>query len=99
MHMVHHLVLRAFVGPCPAGYDGLHRDNDKSNCRLSNLRWGIRPARASDSDEINPKAKLGPGEVREIRASDDTVRALAARYGVSHVTIHHIRTRKTWNHV
>lgn len=37
---VHQLVLEAFVGPRPEGMLGLHWDDDKSNNRLENLRWG-----------------------------------------------------------
>ena len=37
---VHHLVLEAFVGPRPAGHDGLYWDDDPLNNHVSNLRWG-----------------------------------------------------------
>ncbi|WP_136244753.1 NUMOD4 domain-containing protein [Mycobacterium intracellulare] len=37
---VHWLVLEAFVGSRPPGMFGLHWDDDGSNNRLSNLRWG-----------------------------------------------------------
>ena len=36
---VHHLVLEAFIGPAPNGYEGCHEDGDPSNNRLDNLRW------------------------------------------------------------
>lgn len=39
---VHHLVLEAFVGPRPAGHEGLHRNGDPSDNRRINLRWGTR---------------------------------------------------------
>lgn len=38
-HVAHRLVLTAFVGPCPDGMQACHNDGDKSNNRLSNLRW------------------------------------------------------------
>lgn len=38
--LVHRLVLAAFVGPCPEGMEALHLDNDPSNNRLDNLKWG-----------------------------------------------------------
>lgn len=37
---VHVLVLEAFVGPRPEGMIGLHADDNQSNNRVSNLRWG-----------------------------------------------------------
>lgn len=40
--LIHRLVLTAFVGPCPEGMESLHWDDDPSNNRLSNLRWGTR---------------------------------------------------------
>lgn len=36
---VHWLVAAAFLGPCPDGYEIDHRDTDRSNSALSNLRY------------------------------------------------------------
>lgn len=36
---VHELVLLAFHGPRPAGFEGCHGDGDSKNNRASNLRW------------------------------------------------------------
>jgi len=38
---VHTLVLGSFVGPKPDGYDCDHKDKDRSNNNLSNLRYLI----------------------------------------------------------
>lgn len=43
------LMLTAFVGPCPPGYDCCHWDDDPSNERLENLRWDTRAANQDDS--------------------------------------------------
>lgn len=45
---VHHVVLEAFVGPQPLGHVGLHWDDDPSNNRLLNLRWGTRSDNYAD---------------------------------------------------
>lgn len=49
-HMVHVLVLEAFVGPCPAGMQTRHLDGDGANNRLDNLRWGTPKENAEDQD-------------------------------------------------
>lgn len=45
---VHHLVLEAFVGPCPPGLEALHHDDNGSNNVLANLRWGTRSENIAD---------------------------------------------------
>ncbi|ORC02701.1 hypothetical protein B1T48_16980 [Mycobacterium persicum] len=45
---VHQLVLEAFVGPRPAGLECCHADDDKTNNRLSNLRYDTRSANMLD---------------------------------------------------
>lgn len=39
-HLVHQLVLFAFVGPKPEGGETLHDDGNRLNNNLSNLKWG-----------------------------------------------------------
>jgi hypothetical protein len=46
---IHRLVLEAFVGPCPAGLKGCHKDGDPADNRLDNLRWGTRRSNYEDS--------------------------------------------------
>ena len=36
---LHRLVLLAFVGPCPEGMEGRHRDGNPLHCALTNLSW------------------------------------------------------------
>lgn len=43
-------------------------------------------------------AKLSPAEAEAIRASSDSHRVLARRYGVTHGTIYRIKHRRTYNH-
>lgn len=45
---VHRLVLEAFVGPCPDGFDGCHNDGNPANNRVENLRWDSRRENAKD---------------------------------------------------
>lgn len=48
-YKVHRLVLSAFVGPCPEGMEVLHYDDDPSNNRLENLRYGTRTENIYDA--------------------------------------------------
>lgn len=47
--MVHRLVLTAFVGECPAGHEGCHRNGDTGDNRLANLYWGTPQQNAQDA--------------------------------------------------
>lgn len=47
-HHVHVLVLEAFVGLRPTGLVGCHRDDNKENNNLSNLRWDTYSENAHD---------------------------------------------------
>lgn len=75
-HFVHHLVLKAFVGPRPPKMDGCHYpDHSPANNRLGNIRWATRKANMQDSvrdgrmsrGEHRPLAKLTNAKVRIIR--------------------------------
>lgn len=46
---VHRIVLEAWVGPCPPGYEGCHNDGDRNNNHISNLRWDSRRNNALDA--------------------------------------------------
>jgi len=99
-HQVHRLVLEAFVGPCPEGLEACHfPDRNPENNRLENLRWDTREANRDDQRKhgtIGKPQKLGWPEVRAIRASEDSGRVLAARYGVSQPLIVAIRKHRIW---
>lgn len=74
-HKVHHLVLNAFVGPCPPGHECRHfPDPDPSNNDAKNLQWGTKRQNADDriaagstKGERNSQAKLTWEKVRTIR--------------------------------
>lgn len=46
--LVHRLVLEAFKGPAKFGQECCHRDGDRLNNRLTNLRWGSRSENQTD---------------------------------------------------
>lgn len=48
-HLIHRLVLTAFVGPCPDGQEGCHNNGIPDDNRLLNLRWDTRQANTQDA--------------------------------------------------
>jgi hypothetical protein len=96
------MVLEAFVGPRPRGFETRHLDGDITNNRLGNLKWGTRREQFKDQvlhgtdtrGERNGNAKLKHSDAEEIRrllADGRTGTALAERFGVSQATITRIK--------
>jgi len=108
-YRVHTLVLTAFIGPRPAGEECCHRNGDRADCRLSNLRWGTRSDNMRDRVQhgvqigsSHHNAKLTEEDVLEIRrrrAAGETCAALADAFGVTNSLISNIGNRKRWKHV
>jgi hypothetical protein len=46
---LHTLILETFVGPKPAGCEGCHRDDVRTNNTLENLYWGSRSQNNHDA--------------------------------------------------
>jgi hypothetical protein len=104
---VHKVVLSAFVGPKPPGQECRHLNGDCKDFRLANLEWGT-PAENTEDRKAHGTmpcgvthhgAKLTEQDIRSIRASDELVRVLAKRYGVTTAAISNVRTRRSWAHV
>jgi len=56
--LVHLLVLEAFVGPRPDGMEACHYDGNKTNNRLSNLRWDTKAANAEDAVRVGKRIRF-----------------------------------------
>lgn len=104
----HRVVADAFLGPCPSGQIVCHRDGNRQNNRVGNLRHDTPAANSADMAEHgtlllgtkNHLAKLTDDDVRAIRsAAGMSQRQLAARYGVSRPAIGFVISRKTWRHI
>ena len=75
-YSVHTLVLLAFVGPPPEGYECLHKDHNPLNNSLDNLRWGTR------SDNCLERLNLIPPDTK-LSAIDAYYIRVMHRLGVS----------------
>jgi len=110
LRLLHRVVLRAFVGPCPAGNEALHADDNPSNNKLGNLRWGTRSDNRQDAIR-NERLRGGKqkGQAlrrdqvasikRHLRTNSCTKTRLAEAFNVSRATIGKIADGKIWKDV
>jgi hypothetical protein len=90
-------------GPVPDGLNVLHTCDNRACCNPAHLWLGTI---ADNSRDMCLKGRahttLTLDAVRAIRREyaegGTTYRALATRYGVSHMTVAHVVTRNTWKH-
>ena len=47
-HLIHRLVLEAFVGPCPEGMEACHGEGGPADNRVENIRWDTRSENMKD---------------------------------------------------
>ena len=67
---------------------------------LDNMRDKEEKGRGNQCvGQAHGNAKLTEAQVLEIRASTESLKATAKRYGVSFGLIGHIRARRAWNHI
>lgn len=83
---IHCLILTAFVGPCPEGMEVCHDDDDPSNNRLSNLRWGTRKS------NINDRRKNGRHVEGEKHGLSKLTRQTVTRIREMHATENYSQT-------
>jgi hypothetical protein len=105
---IHRLVLEAFVGPRPSGYQACHfPDANTANNRLDNLRWDTSASNYNDrrhhgtcnSGERNGSSKLTRAHVEKIRAlrkDGVTYKELGERFSVSTSNAQSICKGWTW---
>lgn len=111
---VHRLVLAAFIGEIPFGYECNHISGMKSNNCLGNLEYCTRSEntlhayrklgkKSNLQGERNWASRLLQGDVIEIRQLFSTgqfsINDLAVRYKVGWSTIADVVNRRTWQHI
>lgn len=104
---VHRLVLESFVGPCPNGMEACHRNGNRRDNRLANLRWDTHAANCQDSIRLdthargsrNAKAVLTEAIVAAARAANMTSEEVHVRWGIGMGSAWRMLTRRTWRHV
>jgi hypothetical protein len=112
---VHRLILETFTGPCPVGMEACHKDGNKLNNKLYNLKWGTHSDNEKDKTkhgtrfqpdnkgERHGRAKLTNLDVMEIKKllKRNCLKGyeIAKIYGVTRKTISSINLRRTWRHI
>jgi len=105
------LVARAFIGPPPfPGAQAAHNDGDRSNNRVSNIRWATAIDNQADVERHGNRvrgsavygARLSEADLPAIRrraSSGERYADIADDFGVSVSTVSLIKLGKVWNHV
>ena len=85
----------------PTGKVVMHTCDNRACVNPKHLKLGTIAQNQKDmARKWRTKSKLTPDQVREIRASDEPYRVLAARYGLkSHKTISEIKKRRIFAHL
>lgn len=107
---VSHLVLEAFVGPCPSGLECCHENDVASDNRLTNLRWDTRKANIADAirnnrfvrGSVSPRTPLTEEDVvaiRRLHQRGTSVATISDLFHVSRRTVEKIVSGRTWKHV
>lgn len=92
---LHVAVLTAFVGPCPEGREAAHRNGDRRDNRLENLRWTTHTENIADKQRHGScSARRRPNlrteeraEIRRRREAGESRAAVAAAFRVCFQTV------------
>lgn len=105
----HRIAYQIANGAIPDGLDVLHCCDNPPCCNPDHLRLGTdldnvrdmisKGRRSSTAGVNNPRVKLTPDQVVQVRNSVESARSLALRLGVCDNTILNIRSRRTWRHI
>lgn len=99
-YRVHRLVLEAFVGPCPEGFECDHSNRDRHNNALTNLRWlshtqNLRNTSANDRVE----SRGGTHKYQDVRRYSREYSHLHYRKNKQYYKERNVRYNKTHKNV
>jgi len=105
--LIYRLVLTAFTGPCPEGFEACHNDGNCLNDNISNLRWDTASSNQMDRHkhgtgnrgEKHPLAKLNNEKVEAIRLClwhGAKQRAVASFFHIDRSQISRIQNGRVW---
>lgn len=102
---VHRLVLLAFVGNCPDGFEACHADGNPQNNAPDNLRWDTHTANMADrkrhgkyaSCDDHPMAKITNEQACFIRSSNLSGVELSKMFGIGQSQVSRIKRGQSRN--
>lgn len=106
--LVHALVLEAFRGPCPKGYECCHEDGNPKNNSIDNISWGTRQKNMMDRrrhgvdnrGSRNGRSVLTEGDVYALRFLLDrcnmSQRAAGVIFGITQMGVSDIANGRNW---
>lgn len=98
---VSRMMLLTWVGPAPKGKPyALHTDDDTSNNRIANLRWGSQSENKEDERKNRGRVsarKCSLAKVTDERLFNGSARSVARAFGTAHTTVLNERRRRNGN--
>lgn len=98
--MVHQLICRTFIGPCPKGMEVLHKNGNPCDNRLENLHYGTRTENILDVYKVGKRwRKFSLNDVDRIRFElfcGIPGHEIAKEYAASDATISAIKRGRTY---
>lgn len=112
LRFIHRLVLGAFIGPCPDGFECRHLDGNPGNNLLDNLCWGTHQENVADMMKHgrfpdqrgfhNGRSKLKDSDIykiRELYSAGMSSCRIGPIFGVSQVLVSSILRGVAWKHL
>ena len=101
---VHKLVAELFIGPKPEGCEVLHKDGDKHNNHVSNLRYGTKSENGQDKvfhGSTNTPLPVVVAVKWQLRHKYPVggLMELGAHFGISRAMVYSIKSGASYSHI